>query len=129
MIGLFSAKDWARLCALGQLRIGGTVSYDKLPELHDALLKVLAKHGFPKDRMRRGIIRGRQRNPTHLGLSLSFLYDQNDPEEVKRAKAVREEWGPILIQITGGKRLDSYTMSERARYCGKDSTADAWRIL
>jgi len=97
---------------LGQLRIGGTVSYDKLPELHDALLKVLAKHGFTKDRMRRGIIRGRQRNPTHLGLSLSFLYNQNDPEEVKRAKTVREEWGPILIQITGGKRLDSYIMSE-----------------
>ena len=83
-----------------------------MPELHNAALKVLAKYGFTKDRLRRGIISGRQRNATYQGLGLGFLYDLNDPEEVKKANAVREEWGPILTQITEGKRLDWYAMSE-----------------
>ncbi len=97
---------------IGRLRIGGIVSYDKLPELYDAAFKVLAKHGFTNNRMRGGSVAPRTRSGTFYTVRLSFLYDQNDPEEVKRAKAIREEWGPILNQITGGKRLDSYTMSE-----------------
>jgi len=101
-----------RPAGIGNLNVGGTVSYEKMPELHNAALKVLAKYGFTKDRLRRGIISGRQRNATYQGLGLGFLYDLNDPEEVKKANAIQEEWGPILTQITEGKRLDWYAMSE-----------------
>jgi hypothetical protein len=37
----------------------------------------------------------------------SWLYNKNDPEEVKRTKAIKEEWGPILNQILEGKQPDS----------------------
>jgi glycolate oxidase len=99
---------------VGQLGIGGMVYHDKLPELYDTASKVLVKHGFKMSGMRGGSVAPRTRSGSLYTMRMTFLYDNNDPEEVKRAKAVREEWGPILNKITEGKRIDSYTMSEVA---------------
>jgi hypothetical protein len=75
-------------------------------------LKLLAKHGIPWSKIRKGMAMAPIRNATYLNVGLSYLYDKNNPEEVKRANAIREEWGPILYQITGGKRIGFYAMSE-----------------
>ncbi len=96
----------------GRLNLGAMVSYDKMSELHDAASKVLTKHGFKIDGMRSGSVAPRTRSGGLYSMRLTFLYDMNDPEEVKRAKAVREEWAPLLKKLTEGKRIDSYTMSE-----------------
>ena len=92
--------------------IGGTATFDKMPELHDAALKLLAKHGIPWSKIRRAIARPPVRNASYQSVSLSYNYDKENPEEVKRANAVREEWAPILNKITGGKRIMRYAMSE-----------------
>jgi FAD/FMN-containing dehydrogenase len=34
---------------------------------------------------------------------LSYYYDPKDPEEIKRAKAISEEWSQIYAKITGVK--------------------------
>jgi FAD/FMN-containing dehydrogenase len=97
---------------LGTLSVGGMASYDKLPQVHDAAVKLLAKHGIPWSKIRKGSARSNVRSASYLSVALSVLFDKNNPEEVKRAEAVRQEWGPILNKITGGKRVDRYSMSE-----------------
>jgi len=103
---------------LGTLNVGGMASHDKLPELHDAAVKLLAKHGIPWSKIRKGSASSGVRSASYLSVSLSVLFDKNNPEDVKRANAVREEWNPILDKITGGKRVDRYSMSETSG--GKD---------
>ena len=46
-------------------------------------------------------------------MTLSFQYDANDPEDAKKANAVREEWGRarILDQIAG-KQIEGYAIAE-----------------
>jgi FAD/FMN-containing dehydrogenase len=97
---------------LGTLNVGGMASYDKLPQVHDAAVKLLRKHGIPWSKIRKGSARSNVRSASYLSMALSVLFDKNNPEEVKRAEAVRQEWGPILNKITGGKRVDRYSMSE-----------------
>jgi FAD/FMN-containing dehydrogenase len=96
---------------VGNLMIGGMATHDKLPELHGAAVKLLAKHGFKINTMRKGLSFPQLRNANYQNVSLSFAFDANDPEEMKRAKAVREEWVPILNQIAG-KQIESYAMAE-----------------
>ena len=90
---------------IGRLDIGCVSTYDILPELYEAALKLLSKHGVPKNRIRNGILMTRSRSGAML-CNLSYLYNKSDVEEVKRAKAIQEEWEPILAQIIGEKRLD-----------------------
>jgi FAD/FMN-containing dehydrogenase len=97
---------------LGNLGVGGATTYDKIAELHDAAMKVLAKHGIPWSKIRKGMAMAPIRNATYLNVGLSYLYDKKNPEEVKRANAILEEWGPILYKLTGGKRIGFYAMSE-----------------
>jgi FAD/FMN-containing dehydrogenase len=97
---------------LGNMSVGGVATYDKMAELHDAAVKVLEKHGVPWKKIRKGIASTPVRNANYLSVALSYLYDKNNPEEAKRAKAISEEWNPILNKITGGKRVDRYSMSE-----------------
>jgi FAD/FMN-containing dehydrogenase len=97
---------------LGTLGVGGTTTYDKLPMLHDAALKLLRKHGVPWKKIRKGTVRTQTRNPIHTTVAFSYLYDKDNAEEAKRVNAIREEWGPILKRITGGRRVDRYSMSE-----------------
>ena len=77
------------------LILGAAVSYDKTPEVHDAALNLLAKHGVPWSRIRKGILRTDIRSGIQL-FSISYIYDLNDAEEEKRAKAINEEWGEFL---------------------------------
>jgi hypothetical protein len=97
---------------MGTLSLGGTTTFDKMAEMHDEAVKLFAKHGVPWAKIRKGIVRARHRNPVYNTLSLSYNYDSKNPEETKRVNAIRQEWGPIINRITGGKRVDSYTMSE-----------------
>jgi FAD/FMN-containing dehydrogenase len=85
--------------------VGGMATYDKLPEIHDAALKLLAKHGITKNRIRRGMSMTGSRSGNSSMVAFSWLYNKNDPEEAKRAKDIREEWGPILNQILEGEQL------------------------
>jgi FAD/FMN-containing dehydrogenase len=97
---------------LGNMSVGGAATYDKIPELHDEALKLLAKHGIPWSKIRRGMAGTALRSASYQSVNLSYLYDAKNPEEVKRANAIREEWGPIMNRITGGKRIDRYAMSQ-----------------
>jgi len=81
--------------------VGGQGSFSVLPKLHDAALDLLAKHGIPKSRLHTGIFTG---GPTTASSRYSYTYDQNDAEEVKRAKTINEEWQSISFEITGRKR-------------------------
>jgi len=88
--------------------IGGTATHDKLPEIHDAALRLLAKHGITKDKIRKGMSMMSSRSGNSSMLMFSWLYNRDDPEEVKRAKDIREEWGPILKQILEGEQLAGF---------------------
>jgi FAD/FMN-containing dehydrogenase len=35
--------------------------------------------------------------------SLSFYYDPNDPEEVKKSKSINDEWPKVYAEVTGEK--------------------------
>jgi FAD/FMN-containing dehydrogenase len=100
---------------LGNMSVGGTTTYDRVPKLHDAAVKLLEKHGVPWSKIRKGMAMTWVRNASYMSVDLSYLYDKNNPEEVKRASAIQEEWGPILKQIITGKRTDisflGYSMS------------------
>jgi FAD/FMN-containing dehydrogenase len=83
--------------------IGGVAPYQKMPELYAAMLKLFAKHGIPISRIRRGMAQVNTRSATKQSTLLSYYYDPKDPEEVKRAKAINEEWSQIYAKITGEK--------------------------
>ncbi len=85
---------------IGQCNIMGADTYNKLPELHDAALDVLAKHGVPKSRIRMGGIIGAYafENPLFAYL---YTYNLNDSEEERRARAINEEWARVSLEITG----------------------------
>ena len=74
----------------------GAAPFAKLPEAYDAMIRVLAKHGVPISRLRGGIL-WPMGDPTALMFNLNYLYDLNDAEEVKRAKAINEEWPRLLF--------------------------------
>jgi FAD/FMN-containing dehydrogenase len=78
--------------------ISGSADLPKLPEMHDAALNLLAKHGIAKDRIRSGRCMPSTRD---LSVSLTYLYDLNDAEEVKRAKAIMEEWPRAQAEVLG----------------------------
>jgi len=61
--------------SVDQVRIGGSVPYHQMPELHDALLKLLAKHGIPKSRLSQGSLGA---SVTMQSLRFSYCYDLND---------------------------------------------------
>jgi len=73
-----------------------------MPEVHEAALKLLAKHGVPKNRIRGGLMN--PMNPSGLMISLTYFYDLNDTEEVMRAKAINEEWPRVLFQEVLGMK-------------------------
>ncbi len=77
------------------LILGAAVSYDKTPEVHDAALNLLAKHGLTWSRIRKGILRTDIRSGIQI-FSISYIYDLNDAEEEKRVKAINEEWREFL---------------------------------
>jgi FAD/FMN-containing dehydrogenase len=68
--------------------------YNRIPELHDAALKVLGKHGVPLRRVMFGAFQ--HRSATTQTFGLAYEYNLNDAEEVKRAKAVVDEWREFL---------------------------------
>ncbi len=86
--------------------IGGVAPYQKMPELYAALLKLFVKHGIPISRIRKGqaMVLGSAYKQIMI---LSYYYDPKDPEEVKRAKAISEEWSQIYAKITGVKYTDA----------------------
>ncbi len=89
----------------GLCNIVGEGTYDQLPQLYEAALGVLAKHGVPKSRIRMGgtiAIYGRGTNPL---FTFIYTYDLNDTEEVRRAKTITEEWNNVRFEITGLKGL------------------------
>jgi hypothetical protein len=45
----------------------------------------------------------RPSGPTGLSFTLNYMYDLNDAEEVKRAKAINEEWPRVLFQEVLGR--------------------------
>jgi FAD/FMN-containing dehydrogenase len=88
--------------------VGGTATFDKLPEIHDAALDLLAKHGITKNKIRKGMMMITSRNGNSSVVMFSWLYNKNDPEEAKRTKAIKEEWGPILNRILEGEQLAGF---------------------
>jgi glycolate oxidase len=85
------------------VRLGGAAHYKKIPELYDAMLELLAKYGIPKSRIRRGMAGVMMRSAIRQMTSLSFYYDPNDPEEVRSAKAISDEWPKVYSEVTGEK--------------------------
>jgi glycolate oxidase len=85
---------------IGGVNIGGEAPYDRTPKLHEAALKILAKHGVPRSRIRKGLLRTDIRSGIQE-FSLSYLYDLNDVEEIKKAKAINEEWTRALHETIG----------------------------
>jgi FAD/FMN-containing dehydrogenase len=83
--------------------VGGAASFPILPELHDAALRTLLKNGVPKSRFHTGIFTG---GPTTASAMYYYAYDQNDAEEAKRAKTIREEWQKVSSEIIGKKRSE-----------------------
>lgn len=79
----------------------GSALPSKMPEVHEAALKLLSKHGVPKDRIRAGRLSPSQ---TQLRFNFTYLYDLNDAEEVIRAKAINEEWPRVLFQEVLGMK-------------------------
>jgi FAD/FMN-containing dehydrogenase len=87
----------------GVVRLGGAAHYQKIAELYDAMLKLLAKHGVPTSRIRRGMAGVMMRSAIRQMTSLSFYYDPNDPEEVKKSKSINDEWPKVYAEVTGEK--------------------------
>jgi len=85
--------------SLDQCRVGGfdlAIPPHLIPELHDALLKVLADHGVPKTRLNQGSL---SESPTGQSLSFTYYYDYHDADEVERAKAINEEASAIITKL------------------------------
>jgi FAD/FMN-containing dehydrogenase len=80
--------SWVNIAAFGP--------FAKMAEAHAAMQKVLAKHGVPISRIRGGFMF--PGGPTGLMFTLNYMYDLNDAEEVKRAKAINEEWPRVIFQ-------------------------------
>jgi FAD/FMN-containing dehydrogenase len=78
--------------------IGGAASYSVLPKLLDAAIEVLAKYGVPLSKLHGGTF---SVGPLSASATYRWAYDLNDPEEVKRAKVIREEWKKVSFEITG----------------------------
>jgi len=78
---------------VGQCTLMGRGTYDQVLELHDAALKILAKHGVIRRRIRTGFLAVREapRAPTPT-FGLSYAYDAHDTKAVEGAKAIMEEW-------------------------------------
>jgi len=79
---------------IGTLQLVGAETFGEVPELHDAALKVLAKHGVPMSRIIFGAIQ--HRTATTLTFAFTYEYNLNDAEEVRRAKAINGEWREFL---------------------------------
>jgi len=100
----------------GIVRLGGGAHYQKIPELYDAILKLLAKHGIPISRIRRGMAGSRGRSATNQSTSLIYYYDPNDSEDVKRANTINEEWPQVYSKITGEKLVPMFGGGLRYRF-------------
>ncbi len=98
---------------IGRVRLGTeTVPHQKLVELHDAAVKVLAKHGVPPSRMRSGMIMSYFRS-SGQNFTFGYQYDLNDAEEVRRAKAINEEWTHILDEMLGPPVMVGWSAGRR----------------
>jgi len=98
---------------MGGVRLGTeTVPHQKLAELHDEILKVLAKHGVPLSRMRRGMVMSYFRS-SGQSFTFSYQYDLNDAEEVRRAKAINEEWAHVLDELLGPPVMVGWSAGRR----------------
>ncbi len=93
--------------------------FEKLPEAHAAAVRVLAKHGVPMSTIRGGVMM--PWSPSGLMLILNYLYDLNDAEEIKRTKAINEEWPRVLFQEVLGMKpgealpgIDAYRLGPSA---------------
>jgi FAD/FMN-containing dehydrogenase len=118
--------------------IGGVAPYQKMPELYAAMLKLFAKHGIPISRLRRGLAQVSTRSATKQSTLLSYYYDPKDLEEVKRARAINEEWSQIYAKITGMKYTDalgfgggpiSYRMSPSLAKTGMPMLGEYYKLL
>jgi len=96
------------LMDVGVVRINASAHYQKIPELYDAIVKLFAKHGVPISRIRRGLAGSRSRSATTQSTSLAYYYDPNDPEDVKRANTINEEWPQVYSKITGAKYVSRW---------------------
>jgi FAD/FMN-containing dehydrogenase len=76
--------------------LAGSAPFAKLQEAHAAIHKILAKHGVQWSRVRGGIL-WPFGSPTALMFNLNYLYDLNDAEEVRKAKAINQEWPHVLF--------------------------------
>ncbi len=104
------------LMDVGVVSIFASAHYQKISELYDAILELFAKHGVPKSRIRRGLAGTRMRSATTQSTSLAYYYDPKDPEEVKKANAINEEWPQIYTQITGEKLAPRFGGGLRYRF-------------
>jgi len=85
---------------IGGMNLRGVAPHYKTPELHDAALKILDKHGIPLNRIKKGLLRTDIRSGVQ-SFSMSYDYDLSDAEEVRRAKAINEEWERVLPETLG----------------------------
>ncbi len=85
---------------IGSVNLRGEAPHHKMPELHDAAIEVLAKHGVPLSRIRFGLFRTYTLSGIQ-SVNIRYLYDLNDAEEVKRANVIDEEWARVVPEIMG----------------------------
>jgi FAD/FMN-containing dehydrogenase len=78
--------------------LSGSAPPTMLPKVHAAMHKLLTKHGVEKDRLRSGRL---MPSLTALSVNFTYLYDLNDAEEVKRAKAINQEWPSVQAEALG----------------------------
>jgi FAD/FMN-containing dehydrogenase len=98
---------------ISRARLGTeTVPHQKLVELHDAALKILAKHGVPLSRIRSGMIMSHFRS-SGQNFTFGYQYDLNDAEEVRRAKAINEEWARVLDEMLGPPVMVGWSAERR----------------
>jgi FAD/FMN-containing dehydrogenase len=83
------------------VNFSASTPFVKMSEAHEAMVRVMTKHGVPMSRMRGGFMR--PNGPTGLSFTLNYMYDLNDAEEVKRAKAINEEWPSVLYKEVLGR--------------------------
>ena len=96
---------------IGGVNLRGEAAHDKTPMLHEAALKLLVKHLVASNRIRKGLLRTDIRSGIQQ-FSLSYIYDLNDAEEARKAKAINAEWTRILPEIIRDHKrvyaLDAY---------------------
>jgi FAD/FMN-containing dehydrogenase len=92
--------------SLDQFRLNAAGTYRQMPELHDAMLRVLAKHGIPKSKINQGglSISARYQGRLTQSLSFTYYYEINNAEEVKRVNAINEEWKGVEFNLTGQQK-------------------------